>query len=61
MKNKLLNVKEVAELFGCGVSTIWRWTQNGILPRPIRIGGITRWHRNEIEKVLHSKSLKGEE
>ena len=44
--------KQVAGHFGCGVSTVWRWTRNNKFPSPVRIGGITRWRRSDIEKSI---------
>ena len=48
-RQRLLSVKDVALLLGCGTSTIWRWARNGVLPRPLRIAGVSRW---KIEDVL---------
>lgn len=47
----LMTAPEVAEHFGCNVSTVWRWAKQGILPKPIKIAGITRWRRPEIEAL----------
>ena len=44
-----LTVNDVAEYFGCGVSTVWRLAKNGTLPKPVHIGGMTRWRKSEIE------------
>lgn len=49
---RLLSVRQVAEVFGVSVATIWRWTAGGAIPTPIKIGGSTRWRRDEIEAVL---------
>lgn len=50
---ELMTVKDVAAHFGCGVSTVWRWHQSGVLPKAVRIGGLTRWRRADIEAVLN--------
>lgn len=32
-------------------NTIWRWTRDGRLPKPVKLGpGCTRWRLSEIEK-----------
>jgi predicted DNA-binding transcriptional regulator AlpA len=42
---------QLAERYGVSRSTIWRWSQRGILPKPIEISpGTTRWRLDEIEK-----------
>ena len=49
---EVMQVKEVANYFSCHPATIWRMTERGQLPKPIRIGGKTRWIRSEIEEVV---------
>ncbi len=48
----LLDVKAVAALFQASPSTIWRRVNDRTLPRPVRIGGMTRWARDEIDAVI---------
>lgn len=48
----LLQNKDVCALLSISRSTLWRWVQNGTLPEPIRIGGCTRWEREEVEKAV---------
>ena len=43
---------EVAALLGISKSSVWRLTANGTLPQPVRIGGMTRWKRAEIEATF---------
>ncbi len=45
-------MKAVAALFQASPSTIWRRVNDGTIPRPIRIGGMTRWARDEIDAVI---------
>jgi excisionase family DNA binding protein len=47
-----MSVREVAAHFGCGVSTVWRWDRTGVLPKSVKIGGMTRWRRSEIDALL---------
>lgn len=42
----------VAALCGCNVSTVWDRAKNGALPKPIKIGGSTRWNVGELRAVL---------
>jgi predicted DNA-binding transcriptional regulator AlpA len=46
------NVRDVAEHYGLGVSTVWRRVKDGTLPAPVKIGGATRWRRAEIEAAF---------
>jgi excisionase family DNA binding protein len=48
----LLNVREVAELFGVNVSTVWRWVQAGHFPTPVRICGTTRFRATEVYQII---------
>jgi predicted DNA-binding transcriptional regulator AlpA len=44
-----LSVRAVAHRYSASVPTVWRWTRTGDLPRPVRIGGSTRWLVRELE------------
>jgi prophage regulatory protein len=47
---RYLDVQALAKRWDVGVSTIWRWTKQGIIPQPYHIGtGATRWAIEEIE------------
>ena len=45
-----LPVRAVAERYSASIATVWRWTRTGELPPPVRIGGSTRWLRQELER-----------
>jgi len=45
---EFLSVNDVAALFGVSSSTVRRWSQSGVIPRPHRIGGATRWTIREL-------------
>ncbi|WP_288131789.1 helix-turn-helix domain-containing protein [Microbulbifer sp.] len=42
--------KSLAARYEVSRSTIWRWTANGQLPKPVQINGSTRWRISDIEK-----------
>lgn len=48
---RFLRVREVADLLGIGVSTIWRWLKrNPDFPRPVHLSnGSTRWRVADLE------------
>lgn len=58
LESQLLSVREVAGMLGLGISTIWRQVRQGNLPRPVRIGGSTRWRRADIEALIARASEK---
>lgn len=43
------DVKDIREYYGCAHSTVYRWVDAKIIPAPIKIGGSTRWRREDIE------------
>jgi predicted DNA-binding transcriptional regulator AlpA len=55
---KLLNMREVCFLFGgtkpIDPSTLYRQIRKGTFPKPIRVGGSSRWLREECEAVLQA-------
>ena len=48
----LLTDKEVAAMLGCGRSTLWRWTDEGVIPKPLKLGGLSRWRQTTIQRVI---------
>ncbi|WP_250478689.1 MULTISPECIES: transcriptional regulator [unclassified Caballeronia] len=42
----------VAALCCCHVATVWDRSNNGKLPKPVKIGGSTRWNVGELRKYL---------
>ena len=55
--DRLLGIREVADLFGVDISTIRRWEQAGYL-RSVRIGqrGHRRYHAVDIQELLESRA-----
>ncbi len=50
--DRLLTDREAAELLCCGRSTLWRWAADGVIPKPIKIGGMSRWRHSDIQSVV---------
>jgi predicted DNA-binding transcriptional regulator AlpA len=48
---------EVAALLHVHRSTVWRWLDQDLLPRPHRIGGRTLWSRADIELFTECNSM----
>ena len=56
----LLSVEDVASTLQVSVSHVYRLADGGRLPRPIKLGGLVRWNRTELEAWISSgcKSLR---
>jgi len=39
-------------MLGCSKSTLWRRVADGTVPRPVKIGGMSRWLQSEIKAVI---------
>lgn len=50
----LVDAKTAARLCGIGTSTFWRWDGAGRIPRPVRLGGTTRWRLAELEAWIEA-------
>ena len=47
--SSLLSAATCAALVESSLATWWRWTSAGKTPRPIHVGGLTRWRRSDID------------
>ena len=54
----LLSDQQVAAILATSRATVWRRTNDGTLPKPIKVGCATRWLRSEIEAVIASAVAK---
>lgn len=48
----LLRDKEVAAQLGVSVPTFWRRVKDGTIPRPLKIGSLSRWQQSDIKAVI---------
>ena len=54
-ETEMLNVKQVAQMYGKSPNTIWVWTRNNKIPHPTYIGGSTLWSRRQIEADINGR------
>lgn len=54
----LLTDKEVAKLLTVSVPTVWRRVADGTIPRPIKIGALSRFPQSEILGFLEAAKAK---
>jgi|GEM_PF-6788878 len=45
-----VTAKQLATRYCVTERSIWRWAQTGVLPKPARIGGATRWDLELIDR-----------
>lgn len=45
----MLTAEEIARLVNCSPRTVHRLADDGVIPQPVRIGGMLRWRRPDIE------------
>ncbi len=50
----LIRDGDAAELLGCSKATFWRRVADGTIPKPVKIGGMSRWPRSEIFAVIEA-------
>lgn len=56
----LLTVREAAALLQVSVPTFWRRVADRTVPRPVKLGGLSRWPRSEILAVIdRAKAARG--
>lgn len=48
----LLDVNDMATLLACGTRTVYRLSDAGRIPRPVKLGTLVRWRRSVIQAWL---------
>lgn len=48
----LLSAREGASVLQVSVPTFWRRVADGTVPKPVKIGALSRWPRSEIVAVI---------
>ena len=46
----LIDVHTTADLCGTSVRSVYRWVEKGVLPKPVRVNGNSRWRRTTINE-----------
>ena len=58
---EIMRAADVARFMKCAQSTVWKWVERGILPKPTRMGSrFSFWRKSQIERAL-SEAKAGEE
>jgi excisionase family DNA binding protein len=45
----LIDVEQVASLLRCSPRTVYRLSNAGRMPAPVRLGSLVRWRRGDVE------------
>ncbi len=45
----MLDVQAVAELLSCSTRHVYRLSDMGRMPRPVKLGALVRWPREQLE------------
>jgi excisionase family DNA binding protein len=53
---RLLSKKELARLLGVSPRSVDRLVAAGQLPRPIKVGALSRWRRDDVEQWIASQA-----
>jgi excisionase family DNA binding protein len=48
----LVNVREVARLLNCSTRHVFRLTDAGHLPSPVRLGALVRWRKTDVDQWI---------
>jgi predicted DNA-binding transcriptional regulator AlpA len=52
---RLLDVKQVAEILNCSPRQIWRMSgETGQMIKPLKLGGLRRWDRAKLDEWISS-------
>lgn len=55
---RFVRVREVAQIIGYSVTSVWRRCKDGSFPLPVRIGpGAVAWRHSEIEAWMNSRQV----
>jgi len=54
---KLLNPKELGEVLGVPLGTIYRWNHRGGGPTPIRVGRHVRYRQADVQAWLDDRQV----
>lgn len=61
MDQPFLTAKDVCKRLKCALSTLYRWQDLGLFPRPMRMGSMVRWKEADLEQFIERADLKRKE
>jgi excisionase family DNA binding protein len=61
MDQPFLTAKDVCKRLRCATSTLYRWLDLGLFPRPMHMGSMVRWKESDLEEFIKRADLKRKE
>jgi predicted DNA-binding transcriptional regulator AlpA len=52
---------EACKIISCSKSSFWRRVADGTFPRPVKIGGLSRWLKSDIVNAIKQASERRKE
>jgi excisionase family DNA binding protein len=52
---KLLDVQAVSEILGCSARHVYRLSDAGRMPAPVKLGALVRWSKSAIEEWISAR------
>jgi excisionase family DNA binding protein len=49
---RLMAVDDVAAMLNCSTRTVWRFSDAGKFLRPLKLGSLRRWRREDVDQWL---------
>ena len=56
---KFLRAKEIAQIVGLSRSSVYQFTNKGLLPQPIKIGTASLWKKEDVDALVEKLSNGG--
>ncbi len=53
VQSAMLTVHDVAQMLNCSARTIYRLTDTGKMPRPVKLNALVRWRRETVENWIN--------
>jgi predicted DNA-binding transcriptional regulator AlpA len=53
----LISAREVADMYGVSIPTIWRWNKDGVIPKGKKLGGKVLWNRPQVERHISEPAI----
>jgi predicted DNA-binding transcriptional regulator AlpA len=60
MDQPFLTAKDVCKRLKCAMSTLYRWQELGLFPRPLHMGSMVRWKESDLEDFIKYADLQRE-
>lgn len=56
----MLSARDVSQVFGVHVATVYRWSHRGLIAEPVKFGRTQRWRKRDIERITSPVEIQRE-